>query len=136
MNLRAFPETGNSALALQLHDRITTAGYRFLHELWPRLIDSWSDGIGNIPAAQRALEAGADHGDLVRLARAVAYETVFGMLFHLDDDQPNEAARALPSWWLGEIDPAGNHTGRTLQGLYESLLTLDPSGRDGQDLWT
>jgi hypothetical protein len=111
------------------------ARYRFLHRLWPRMIDSWGDGIDNLPAAQRALRAGADRDDLVRLARAVAYETVFDLLVYLDHDQPDDAARALPSWWLSELDPAGNPTGRLVQALYEDLLTLDPSGRDGQDLW-
>lgn len=110
------------------------ARYRFLHQLWPRMIDVWHGGIGSIPAARRALEAGADHEDLVRLARAVAYETVFAMLVYLDDDQPGASAEALPSWWLGEVDPAGILTGRPVQGLYEDLLTSDPSGSDGQDL--
>jgi hypothetical protein len=112
------------------------ARYRFLHTLWLRMIEPWQSGIDNIPAAQRCLQAGADHDDLARLARAVAYETVFALLYHLDDDDPDEPAKALPGWHLVETDPAGIPTGRTVQGLYESLLSLDPSGRDGSDLWT
>ena len=72
------------------------ARYQFLHTLWPRMINAWQTGIDNIPAAQRALQAGADHDDLARLARAVADETVFGLLYHLDDDDPDEPADTLP----------------------------------------
>jgi hypothetical protein len=121
----------------EISDNIPQASrYRFLHQLWPQMIDGWHDGVDNILAAQRALEAGADRDDLVRLARAVAYDTVFSMLFYLDDDQPDEPAKALPSWWLSELDQTGNPTGRAIQGLYEDLLSLDPSGLDGRDLWT
>jgi hypothetical protein len=120
----------------EITENIPQAGrYRFLHQLWPRMIDSWRDGIPSIPAGRRAMEAGADHDDLVQLARAIAYETVFGMLYHLDDDDPDEPAKALPFWRLNEIDPTGIPTGRSIDGLYESLLGLDPSGREGQDLW-
>jgi hypothetical protein len=56
------------------------------------------------------------------------------MLVYLDVDQPGASAEALPSWWLGEVDPSGALTGRPVQGLYEELLTSDPSGHEGQDL--
>jgi hypothetical protein len=123
-----------------VHSEITgnipqAARYRFLHNIWPRMIDPWQSGIDNIPAAQRCLQAGADPDDLARLARAVAYETVFDLLYHLDDDDPDDPAKALPGWHLVETDPAGIPTGRTIQGLYEDLLSLDPSGRDGGDLF-
>jgi hypothetical protein len=91
---------------------------RFLQTLWPDMIDSWERGVTNIPAAQRALEAGARRDDLVTLAREVAYNTVFAMLVHLDRD-----------WLLTEAD-----TGQHLHALYEDLLTLDPSGNDGCEL--
>lgn len=110
------------------------ARYRFLHQLWPRLIDGWPNGLNNIPAARRALADGANEQDLALLVRAVAYETVFGMLYHLDDDSLDAAG--LPHWALMELDESGKLTGRPVQALYEDLLALDPSGRDGQDLWT
>lgn len=110
------------------------ARYRFLRTLWPQMIDSWQDGIDNIPAAQRAFATGASQGDLAQLARVVAYETVFAMLCHLDADE--EATDQLPSWALAEITPTGEATGRHLDGLHEDLLAFDPSGRNGQDLWS
>jgi len=109
------------------------ARYRFLHTIWPEMIDSWPAGISNIPAARRAVDAGASPHDVARLARAVAYETAFALLTHLADD---DSAEGLPGWALAEIDPAGHPTGRYLDALHEDLLTLDPSGHDGQDLWT
>jgi hypothetical protein len=54
------------------------------------------------------------------------------MLEHLAGDEPVEG---LPGWALTEVDPAGEPTGRHLDGLHEDLLALDPSGHDGQDLW-
>ncbi|AVT34191.1 hypothetical protein C6361_05355 [Plantactinospora sp. BC1] len=110
------------------------ARYRFLRTLWPRMIDGWHDGITNIPAARRALDAGASRPDLTQLARAVAYETVFAMLQHLGDDE--RATAEVPSWTLAEISRTGHITGRQLDGLHEDLLALDPSGREGQDLWS
>ncbi|MBF9128551.1 hypothetical protein I0C86_06040 [Plantactinospora sp. S1510] len=97
------------------------------------MIDNWHDGVANIPAARRALAAGASQTDLTQLARAVAYGAVFAMLYHLDDDA--QATAELPSWTLAETSPAGHTTRRHLNGLYEDLLALDPSGREGQDLW-
>ncbi|AGZ40971.1 hypothetical protein [Actinoplanes friuliensis] len=109
------------------------ARYRFLHTVWPQMIDSWRDGIDNIPAARRVVDSGAGADDVTQLARAVAYETVFAMLCHLED---GESAGALPGWALNEVGAAGHPTGRRLGTLHEDLLTLDPSGQDGQDLWT
>ena len=110
------------------------ARYRFVSTLWPQMIDSWHDGMPHIPAAQRALDAGVSEDDLTLLARAVAYETVFLMLHHLGAE--HDAADELPSWALAELTPAGAATGRHLAALHEDLLALDPSGREGDDLWT
>ena len=107
------------------------ARYRFLSMLWPTMINSWRQGIDNVPATARILAAGADRADLVQLARAVAYETVFGMLYHLDDDGRDDDG--LPFWELKEIDPSGQPTGRTISAIFEDLLTMDPSGLEGSD---
>jgi hypothetical protein len=109
------------------------ARYRFLRPIWPEMIVCWRDGITAAPAARRAIDAGASPDDLAQLARAVAYETVFAILTHLADDQ---VAEGLPTWTLTEVNPADQPTGRPLDALHEDLLTLDPSGHDGQDLWT
>ena len=108
------------------------ARYRFLRSVWPETIDVWEDGISSLPAARRAIDSGADRQDITRLARAVAYETAFAMLSLVSAGEPTGD---LPAWALVEIDPEGRPTGRRLDGLGEDLLGLDPSSREGGDLW-
>ena len=89
------------------------ARFRFLHQLWPQFIDTWREGVNTVPAAQRAIDAGADPDDLARFARSVAYETVFGLLYHLDDDGLKRTLdEDVPYWVLAELDSAGVLTGR------------------------
>lgn len=59
----------------------------------------------------RMLEAGVPRKDICRFAQFVAYETAFSVLYALDDPG------------LDEGEPAA---------LYESLLSADPSGREGR----
>src|SRR5436190_6331952 len=59
------------------------ARYRFLRALWPEMIDSWRYGIDRLDVARPLLHQGVDRDDLVLVARAVAYETVFAMLYYL-----------------------------------------------------
>jgi len=53
-----------------------------------------------------------------------------------DVDSPPEA----PGWMLVEIKTAEDgeyeSTGRHIGGLHESLLSADPSGREGSDLFS
>ena len=79
---------------------------------------------------KRLLAAGADPKDLGRFARVVAYEAVFGVVHALDEGHDPEAAGDLPQWVLMERTPQGKLTGRDMYGLHESILGLDPSGRE------
>lgn len=73
------------------------------------------------------------------IARAVARETTFSVLYRLadpdGDDLPVELRRQLPGWALVETVSAGEVTGRVLGGLYEDLgVVLDAAvgaGRSG-----
>lgn len=56
------------------------------------------------------------------------------MLYHLADDAPTEAVERLSAWRLAEVDSEGRPTGRTLDNLFEYLLTMDPSGTEGADI--
>lgn len=111
------------------------ARYRFLRTLWPDMIDSWRN-IETCDAARPLLEQGVDRDQLVRVAREVAYETVFAMLYHLGDDKTDDddPVSRLPMWRLVEVDAAGRDTGRPVDALYEDLLGMDPSGTDGADI--
>ena len=88
-----------------------------------------------MPAARRLLDAGADRDDLVLLARAVAYEAVFAAVDELDCGGDVDAGGVDVGWAVMESGEDGPPTARRLSGLHEDLLMVDPSGRDGADLW-
>ena len=62
-------------------------------------------------ALARLLAAGADRGDIGAVARVAAYEAVFSLLYMLGDPGVDGGEAAL---------------------LHESLLSADPSGREGR----
>ncbi|MEU1720624.1 hypothetical protein [Nonomuraea sp. NPDC005692] len=114
------------------------AGFLALRRIWPDLINGWASpgALEGIPAAARLLADGANPTDLARVAQVAAYETAFSLLYSLtahgrDDDAPTDS----PGWRLMETTPSGELTGRAVQSLHESLLAMDPSGRDGQDIF-
>lgn len=120
-----------------MEDLPQLARFVLLRSLWRGAIDGWSDAVllGQLPAAQRLLAAGADREDLVRLVRAVAYEAVFATLDELDAGGAVNVSGVEAGWVVMESGEDGSPTGRALSGLHEDLLTMDPSGRDGADLW-
>lgn len=114
------------------------ARFLALRSVWPELIDTWAapGSLETIPAANRLLSNGANRDDLAQLVRSTTYEAVFDLLYRLtahghDDAAPDNS----PGWRLMEITATGELTGRAIQSLHESLLSMDPSGRDGQDLF-
>jgi hypothetical protein len=115
------------------------ARWLLIRQLWTRCIDQWTpESMGTIPAAQRAVDAGADPQDIAQSMRAAAYAAVHSTLYAIDGpdiDAPPDA----PSWALMEIRLGDNdeeiQTGRHVGGLHESILSADPSGREGADLW-
>ena len=112
------------------------ARFLFLRSIWPEMIDPYAEEsvIRGIPAAARLLDAGASMADLALALRSVAYETAFGVIDRVDEGFDPEAPDDAPGWRLIEID-ANMPTGRNVGGLHESLQSLDPSGREGADLW-
>ncbi|GGT48048.1 hypothetical protein P6B95_19110 [Streptomyces atratus] len=121
------------------------ARYRFLRMVWQD-IDGWStaapdwveayrkDGLAG-GAVGRALALGLTPGDLGEIAREVAKETAFGLLYGLadpaDGDLPPEVEQQLPGWCLAELTPQGEPTGRILDALYEDLDEVEPQGPAG-----
>jgi hypothetical protein len=92
-----------------------------------------------VPAARRAVDAGADPDDLIVAMRAAAYAAVHAALYVIDE--PDIAApQDAPGWSLMEVryDDLDEElqTGRRIGGLHESILSADPSGREGADLWS
>ena len=113
------------------------ARYLFLRSVWPKLIDAYGDVevLSRYPAFKRLLDAGADPDDLARAARAVAYETAFALLHHLDYGADESAPPDAPGWRLKETDADRELTGRDVGMLHEDLQTLDPSGKEALDLF-
>ncbi|MFD4370202.1 hypothetical protein [Streptomyces sp. NPDC058486] len=105
--------------------------------LWRGAIDGWADpgALEQVAAARRLLDAGEDRDDLVLLARAIAYEAVFAAVDELDRGGDVNVSGVDVGWAVMESGEDGGPTGRPLSGLHEDLLTMDPSGRDGADMW-
>ncbi|MEW1698246.1 hypothetical protein [Streptomyces sp. NPDC091278] len=113
------------------------ARFVLLRSLWRGAIDGWADpgALEQVTAARRLLDAGADRNDLVLLARAVAYEAVFAAVDELDCGGDVDVSGVDVGWVVVESCDDDSSTSRPLAGLHEDLLTIDPSGRNGADLW-
>lgn len=101
----------------------------FLRQMWEEVINSsmqehWIDNLIREsekkpdapfadlgPVLKRLLAAGVDRRDLSLIARQASYEAVFGMLYALSDPG---------------VD------GNDIEMLHESLLSADPSGKEGR----
>ncbi|WP_329545779.1 hypothetical protein [Streptomyces sp. NBC_01356] len=123
------------------------ARYRLLRAL-SQDIQAWdtasidsllSDGDDSDDSDHHAERAGTDAeraravdhaADAERIARAVARETTFSVLYRLadpdSDDLPADLRQQMPGWVLMETAPAGEPTHRVLGALYEDLNTLGP----------
>lgn len=89
-----------------------------------------ADNVTNLPAAQRAVEAGAAPHDLALAMSAAAYEAVFSLLCVLDEGGDPNGEAGPPSWVV--VEPA---SGFPLDGLHEDVLSADPTGQEGRDLF-
>lgn len=132
--------------ASEIHENIPQlARFCFLRSLWPRLIDSWAQDVSwaqrlsdsqEGPFADawaglaRVRDAGVKPETLAPIARWIAYETVFGLLYHLGYGMDEDAGETFPGWRLMETHGSdGPLTSRVVDGLHEDLLGFDPSGR-------
>ena len=94
-------------------------------------IRGWrEDNLANLPAAQRAIDAGAAPADVALAMSAAAYEAVFTLMFALDEGADPNGQPGRQLWAL--VDPSD---GRRIAGLHEEVLMADPSGREGGDLF-
>jgi hypothetical protein len=125
--------------------------FALLRHLWSEAIGAWGDSllwIDNLradaasgelrddPAAasaaaaiDRMIAAGVPRDDIARLARFVAYETVFSVVHTLDEGYDPEHEEGPPGWALMERDPLGHVTDRHLTHLHEDLPRLAPEPR-------
>ncbi|MFF4273248.1 hypothetical protein [Streptomyces sp. NPDC001536] len=103
------------------------ARYRLLRAL-SQDIQAWD--ASSIASLRDESTATADVEDL---ARAIARETTFNVLYRLADpgldDLPVDLHGQVPGWALMETTPAGELTGRVLNGLHEDLDTVAPAAK-------
>jgi hypothetical protein len=83
-------------------------------------------------ALKRMIDAGISFEDIGAFARMVAYESVFTVLERIDAGHDHEVTEPAPRWELVELDEQGVSTGRSVGGLHENILSLDPTGREGR----
>jgi hypothetical protein len=86
-------------------------------------------GAGVGPALVRLLAAGADRRDLHEVVRVMQYEVLFSLCYLLGDPGGLEPELSDVSWHLVRTDADGEIIG-TIDGLHESVLEMEPSGRE------
>jgi hypothetical protein len=119
--------------------------YLFLRQAWKQIIhedgESWINkeiqqadrdpyepysGIGL--ALKRLLAIGAQHQDLIDIARGTQAAMLFQFCLLLDYPDFTEPELESFAWGLFEIDENDNPVLPRIGGLHESVLDLDPTG--------
>ena len=125
------------------------ARYVFLRQAWEGVIGdgdtSWIDtlveesegdprgpGAGAGHALKRMLATGASREDIAEVVRVMQWQTLAELAYQLADPSVVEyPSEELPEvhWALFETDEDGKPL-HPIDGLHESVLDLDPSGRE------
>ena len=92
---------------------------RIARDLWSHIRSFNTQNVRKYPPAARAIDAGADPADVVQAMTAASYQATFNALFVLTAEQDISALAASGS----------------ASALHEDLLTADPTGQEGQDLF-
>ena len=92
---------------------------RILAALWSDIRSVNAENARQFPAAQRAIDGGAHPEDVATAMAAAAYEATFRTLYIL----------------TGEEDLQDLVSSNAAAMLHEDLLTADPTGREGTDLF-
>jgi len=121
----------------------------FLRGVWKLVPDeedvTWVEHVAESPLSnsplgdygalvQRMRDCGLTDKEIARFAKIVGYETAFGILYHLSDpsasyeDFPDEPTEL--TWGLFLVDEDTETPTEPLLGLYESFLSMDPTGRE------
>ena len=114
------------------------ARYLALRAAWRRMRDAVSNAMAS-QGAENLFAAGVSRDEVEGLLRRTVYEVTFELLYLIDEpdgtlhsEPPStDVDDDHPRWTLMEVSPDGDLTGRDVGGLHESLLEVDPSGREG-----
>lgn len=134
----------------QIEDGIPQyARFVFLRTAWQSVVEdgdtSWMDGqieaaeerprdpgAGIGPALKRMLAAGASREDITEVVRVMQWTVLAGLAYQLADpgvvEYPNPKMPQV-DWALFEVDEDGQPL-QPIDGLHESVLDTDPSGRE------
>ena len=118
----------------------------FLKGAWQLVVSdedtSWIDSLlQNVPSGssdpfadaahsiRAMLDAGVSKSVIARLVRAVQSEFLSDLCYMMDDPGSIEGNDECVDWSLIENDDDGN-PGRIINGLHESVIETDPTGRE------
>lgn len=85
-------------------------------------------GVGS--ALKRCLSKGISPQDLTDIVRGTQAEMLFQLTYLLDDPGFSEPELANFAWGLFQVDENDNPIPPRIGGLYESVLSTDPTGRE------
>jgi hypothetical protein len=122
------------------------ARFLFLRQAWRQIVAdgdvTWIDreiqfakrspdapGAGLGHSLSRLLSGGANREDLTELARTVQWQLLHGLCYQLSDPSIAESELGHVRWGLFEVNNDGK-PGRPIEGLHESVLETDPTGRE------
>jgi hypothetical protein len=121
----------------------------FLRQAWKNIITegdtSWIDplmqesarrprdpGAGAGPALKRMISTGVSREDIAEVVRVMQWQVLAGLAYQLADpgvvEYPSEELPRV-NWTLFEVDEDGEPL-HPIDGLHESVLDTDPSGRE------
>lgn len=85
-------------------------------------------GVGH--AAKRCLEKGVSPQDLTDIVRGTQAELLFQLCYMLEDPMFGEEELDDVGWCLVEANGDGEPNGPPIESLHESVLEMDPTGRE------
>jgi hypothetical protein len=122
------------------------ARFLFLRQAWRQIVkegdSSWIDeaikcaqdhpnepfaGVGHALKKLRTL--GATDGEITDVVRGMQAQLLFSLCYLLEDPGDLEPEVANVTWSLVQVDDEGNVLD-TIQGVHESVLKTDPTGRE------
>jgi hypothetical protein len=131
-----IPQTARFLVLRRLWEHIDSWRHESSHWSMAYIDDAEQDPTGAFAdaglAMKKMIQAGITPEEIGCVARMAAYEATFGTLEVIDECCDPDAGEDLPCWILIEADSECEPTGRQIGGLHESILSLDPSGREGR----
>ena len=114
------------------------ARYLALRRIWATALSPWRDRgtLRRYPSLARLLDRGVDPDLLAAAIRHVVFNVVGDVIMVIDEGYDPDAPHDSPGWALIETSSDSEAiTGRAVGSLHESLLEVDPEGRQAAGFW-